>query len=122
MVCVPIWSAEATAPTARTSALATRSGAPAAHSSARIPPIEPPTTDAHRRMPRASASRASAATWSATVMRGKRDPYAAPSPATDAGPVVPWHPPSTFGATTNQRLVSIGAPGPTSPSHQPGVG
>ncbi len=53
-------------------------------------------------------------------MRGKRDPYGRPSPASDAGPVVPWHPPSTLGHTTKNRSVSIGAPGPIIPSHQPG--
>ena len=37
----------------------------------------------------------------------------------DDGPVVPWHPPSTFGHTTKKRSVSIGAPGPMVPSHQP---
>ena len=36
------------------------------------------------------------------------------------GPVVPWQPPSTLGHTTKKRSVSIGAPGPTMPSHQPG--
>ena len=35
------------------------------------------------------------------------------------GPVEPWQPPSMFGAITNQRSVSIAAPGPTRSSHQP---
>ena len=38
-------------PTASTSAEPTRSGAPTAHSSARMPPIEPPMTEAQRRTP-----------------------------------------------------------------------
>ena len=40
----------------------------------------------------------------------------------DDGPVVPWQPPSTLGQTTNQRSVSMAAPGPISGSHHPGVG
>jgi len=39
----------------------------------------------------------------------------------DAGPVVPWHPPSTLGQTTKYRSVSMGAPGPIIPSHQPAM-
>ena len=35
---------------------------------------------------------------------------------------MPWQPPSTLEHTTNQRSVSIGRPGPTRPSHQPGSG
>ncbi|GMA89206.1 hypothetical protein GCM10025868_44560 [Angustibacter aerolatus] len=117
-----IWSALAAAVDASTRALATRSGWVTAHSTTRMPPIEPPTTLAHVPMPRASARRTSASTWSRTVRNGKREPQARPSGATDDGPVVPWQPPSTFGATTNQRSVSSARPGPTSPSHHPGVG
>ncbi|SLJ83181.1 Uncharacterised protein [Mycobacteroides abscessus subsp. abscessus] len=62
MVWVPIWSAVARAPTASTSAAATRSGAPTIHSSTRMPPIEPPTTAASRWMPIRSNSAASAVT------------------------------------------------------------
>lgn len=87
-----------------------------------MPPIEPPTTAAHRPMPRASASAASAATWSRTVRYGNRDPQGRPSGPGEEGPVLPWQPPSTFGATTNHRSVSSARPGPTSASHQPGVG
>src|SRR5262245_17145718 len=71
-------------------------------------------------MPRRSASATSTTTWSRIVMRGNRDPYGRPSPASDAGPVVPWQPPSTFGHTTKKRSVSMGAPGPIIPSHHPG--
>ena len=67
------------APAAITAHAATRSGWHTAHSSARAPPIEPPTTSRHRRIPSRSASRASAATVSRTVMRGKREPHGAAS-------------------------------------------
>ena len=40
----------------------------------------------------------------------------------DAGPVEPLQLPSEFTQTTNQRSVSIGLPGPTIHSHQPGAG
>ncbi len=35
--------------------------------------------------------------------------------------MVPMQPPSTFGQITKKRLVSIGLPGPTMVSHQPGL-
>ncbi len=53
---------------------------------------------------------------------GNREPHSVPSGACDAGPVVPWHPPSMFGTTMNQWSVSNGAPGPTMPVHHPAVG
>ena len=57
------------------------------------------------------------------VITGNRDPYGRPSAGCgEAGPVLPWHPPSTFEHTTNQRSVSIGLPGPTIASHHPGSG
>ena len=57
------------------------------------------------------------------VITGNRDAYGRPSTGCGvAGPVEPWHPPTTFEHTTNQRLVSIGLPGPTMPSHHPGSG
>lgn len=117
-----ICSAEAAAGAASTSSEPVRSGRLTAHSSARIPPMEPPTTAAHRPMPSTSASAASAATWSRTVRYGKREPQGARSGPGEEGPVLPWQPPSTFGATTNHRSVSSARPGPTSASHQPGVG
>ena len=44
------------------------------------------------------------------MIAGKREPYGAPvAGSIDAGPVVPWQPPSTFGHTTKNRSVSIGA-------------
>ena len=115
-----ISSAVAWAPHAITTAWGTRSGNATAHSSARWPPIEPPTTAAQRGMPRWSASAASTTTWSRIVTVGKREPYGAPvSGSSDAGPVLPWQPPSTLGQMTKNRSVSIGRPGPTTGSHQP---
>ena len=67
----------------------TRSGWLTAHSTTRIPPIDPPMTARKRSMPSASASIASTATWSRMVMLGNREPYGRPSGATDDGPVVP---------------------------------
>ena len=84
-----ICSAVADAPHASTMSRSTRSGAMTAHSRARIPPMEPPTTAAQRPMPSASARAISTATWSRTVMSGNREPNGAPSGAGDEGPVVP---------------------------------
>ena len=117
-----ICPAVAMAPTASTSARRTRSGCPTHHSRTRIPPIEPPTTADHCSIPRWSARAASTDTWSRMVTNGKREPHATPFGAGEAGPVVPWQPPSTFGHTTKYRSVSMGAPGPIIPSHHPGVG
>lgn len=36
--------------------------------------------------------------------------------------MLPWQPPSTLGATMNQRSGSSARPGPISRSHHPGVG
>ena len=38
-----------------------------------------------------------------------------------AGPVEPMQPPSTLGQMTKKRSVSMGLPGPTMVSHQPGL-
>ena len=38
-----------------------------------------------------------------------------------SGPVLPMQPPRTLGQMTKNRLVSIGRPGPTTVSHQPGL-
>ena len=38
-----------------------------------------------------------------------------------AGPVEPMQPPSTFGQMMKKRSVSMGLPGPTMISHQPGL-
>ena len=71
-----IWSPVAYAQVARAMARPTRSGYPTAHSSARIPPIEPPRTAANRSIRSRSANAASAATWSRMVIRGNREPFA----------------------------------------------
>ena len=71
-----------------------------------MPPIDPPITAAHRSMPKASVSAASAATWSRTVIAGNLLPHGRPSGASLDGPVVPWHLPSTFAATTYQSAGS----------------
>src|SRR5579871_2543856 len=42
--------------------------------------------------------------------------------STDAGPVEPLQLPSELAQITNQRFVSIGLPGPSISSHQPGEG
>src|SRR5262245_35163556 len=56
------------------------------------------------------------------VNTGNRDPYGRPSAGCgEAGPVDPWHPPSTVMQTTNHWFVSMYLPGPTTSSHQPGA-
>jgi hypothetical protein len=100
---------------------AVRPGKLAAKLSACIPPIEPPTTACSRPIPSASSSATCARTMSRTVMTGKRIAHGAPSPAGLAGPVEPMQPPITLAQMTWKRLVSIGLPGPTIRSHQPGL-
>ncbi len=57
---------------------------------------------------------------SPTVTVGKSVPHGVPSARGVFGPVVPRQEPSTFGQITKYRSVSIGLPGPTMMSHQPG--
>ncbi len=76
---VPIWSAVARAPTASTSAERTVSGWLTIHSSARAPPIEPPTTAATSVMPSAASAATSASTWSRTDTSGNLEPQGFPS-------------------------------------------
>ena len=85
------------------------------------PPIEPPTTAATLVMPNASSAAMSASTWSRTETSGNLEPHALPSGCGELGPVDPRKPPSTLVAIAHQRPVSIGAPGPATPSHQPSV-
>ena len=93
-----------------------------------MPPIDPPTTAAQRSMPIAlGRTRACAATWSRMVRYGKRDPHSRPSGASDAGPVLPWQPPSMLGATTNQSvgvevLARADDAGPPAGGRMPGPG
>lgn len=85
-------------------------------------PIEPPSTAATSVIPSAASAAMSASTWSRIEIAGNREPHGLPSRASDAGPVEPQQPPRALVATAHQRSVSIGAPGPMIPSHQPGVG
>ena len=73
-------------------------------------------------MPSAASAATSASTWSRIDINGNLEPQGFPSEASELGPVDPRQPPSTLVATAHQRSVSIGAPGPAMPSHQPGVG
>ena len=91
------------------------------HSIARIPPSEPPMTVANRSIPSRSASARSVSTWSRMEIAGNREPHALPSGAGEAGPVVPRQLPSALVTSTHHSSVSMGAPGPTMPAHQPGV-
>ncbi|CNM80025.1 Uncharacterised protein [Mycobacterium tuberculosis] len=84
--------------------------------------MEPPTTAATSVMPSAASAATSACTWSRIEISGNLEPQGFPSRASELGPVEPRQPPSTLVATAHQRVVSIGAPGPATPSHQPGVG
>ena len=84
--------------------------------------MDPPTTAATSVMPSAASAATSASTWSRTDISGNLEPQGFPSRASELGPVEPRQPPSTLVATAHQRSVSIGAPGPATPSHQPGVG
>ena len=101
----------------------TRSGTVTAHSSARIPPIDPPST----RRPSVDAERVGQRDLGGHLVAGgqPREP-GPPRPSVrgraTTGRSCPGSRPSTLGATTNQRSVSSGAPGPIRPSHQPGVG
>ena len=93
-----------------------------AHSSARMPPIEPPITAKNRSMPSSSARRRSTATWSRMVIVGKRLPHGRPVGSDRGGAGRALAAAEHVGATTKKRSVSMARPGPTSPSHQPGVG
>ena len=95
-------------------------GKPTHHSSTRMPPIEPPTTAAHRVDPEVIGQQRFDRDLVANGDDGESRPVAlAVRAASEAGPVVPWQPPSTFGHTTKNRSVSMGAPGPMSPCHHP---
>ena len=73
-------------------------------------------------MPSRSNSATSALTWSRMDIPGNRAPHGRPSGPVDAGPVLPLQPPRTLVAMTHHSSVSSGAPGPATPSHQPGSG
>ncbi len=86
-----------------------------------MPPIDPPMTANSRSMPSRATSICCARTMSRTVSGGKSVPQTCPSARRLRGPVLPMQPPSTLLQTTKKRSVSIGRPGPTSASHQPGL-
>ncbi len=99
----------------------TRSGYETAHRSACIPPIEPPVTAKSLSIPRWSIRRIWARTMSWTVIIGKERPYSFPvAGLIEDGPVLPWHPPTTFEQMTKYFSVSNALPGPMVLSHQPG--
>ena len=82
-----------------------RRGCATAHSSARMPPIDPPTTRAPTRRCRARRrARPPPPPDRAVVMTGKRLRTGGRRGSIDDGPVVPWHPPSTFGHDDEQRV------------------
>jgi hypothetical protein len=87
-----------------------------------MPPIEPPVTQSSFFMPSLSSSMAWARTMSRTVTSGKLRPYGSPvAGSTSAGPLDPMQPPMTLAQITKKRSVSMGLPGPTMVSHQPGL-
>ncbi len=53
------------------------------------------------------------------MIAGNLEPQGFPSGAIELGPVDPRHPPSALVAMAHHRPVSIVAPGPATPSHQP---
>ena len=106
---------------AKASTRSTRSGQLADSESACIPPIDPPTPACSRSIPSASSKAIWPRTMSRMVMTGKRMPHGLPSLAALAGPVDPMQLPSTLAQMTKKRSVSIGNPGPTIRSHQPGL-
>src|SRR5262249_13530166 len=88
-----------------------------------MPPIELPIRQARRSMPSPRTSSYEALATSSRVKSGKVNLYTLPvTGSTEAGPVEPLQLPSVFAQITNQRLVSIGLPGPSISSHQPGDG
>src|ERR1035437_2404155 len=103
-------------------ALTTDSGEAAAHSSACIPPIDPPETVSRRWMPKESISIFCKRTMSPMVITGNDMANGQPvAGLREEGPVVPRHPPSTLEQITKYLLVSNALPGPIMLSHQPGL-
>ena len=99
-----------------------RPGCRASSDSAVMPPIELPITQASRGMSSARTTCAAASAPSSIDSSGNDRRYGVPvAGSIDAGPVEPLQLPSELTQTTNQRSVSIGLPGPSIGSHQPGV-
>ena len=91
-----------------------------AHCSTCMPPSDPPMAPARVPISRCASSLRCTRTRSDTVNSGNRRPYGSPvAGLMEAGPVVPWQPPSRFAETTKNRSVSTALPGPISVSHQP---
>src|SRR5438445_2357380 len=79
----------------------TLSGYATVHSSARMPPRDPPLTASRRSIPNRSRARFSARTMSATVITGKSRPYGLPvAGLIELGPVEPRHDPIRLVQTT----------------------
>jgi len=88
-----------------------------------MPPIELPIRQAMRSTPSPRTRCAAASAPSSTDRSGKSSRYSSPvSGLIEAGPVEPLQLPSEFTQITNQRSVSMGLPGPSIASHQPGSG
>src|SRR5438552_15106270 len=103
-------------------ALTTDSGYAAAHSSACMPPIEPPETESRRLMPKESTSIFCKRTMSPMVITGKDMAYGQPvAGLSEEGPVVPRQPPNTLEQITKYLLVSKALATPIMLSHQPGL-
>src|SRR5262245_41143053 len=103
-------------------AVNTRPGWRATHSKTCMPPIDPPATLNHRSIARWSINRTLASTMAAMVMTGNSQPQGRPVLGLRLdGPVDPMQPPRMLGQITKKRSVSIGLPGPTIASHQPGL-
>ena len=103
-------------------AATTRSGKATAHSSACMPPMEPPVTASSRSMPNQSISIFCRRTMSPMVITGNDMAYGQPvAGLMEDGPVVPRQPPSTLEQMTKYWLVSKALPGPIMLSHQPGL-
>ena len=84
-----------------TSATPSSPGCASDHSSACIPPSEPPIAASGRSIPRWASSRRWTSTRSPTEGSGKRSPYARPVlGSVELGPVVPLQPPSRLELTT----------------------
>src|SRR5882724_12715679 len=84
--------------------------------------MDPPVTESSFGIPSESISILCRRTISPTVITGKDMAYGQPvAGLTEAGPVVPRHPPSTLLQITKYLLVSNALPGPIMLSHQPGL-
>src|SRR5579871_5054327 len=87
-----------------------------------MPPIDPPETESSLSIPSESINIFCSRTMSPIVITGNDMAYGQPVAGfTDAGPVVPRHPPKTLEQITKYLFVSNALPGPIMLSHQPGL-